>query len=568
LEGSVGIRRTEKSGGGGEPDANVVYRAFNSIVSARNLLARQLGELFGGRRNLYDTFGYSQTVSYEEMRRRYERFGIVSRIVNAYPDAMWTRPPQLIEGSGETAAPAKINKAMYEIDKAVGLYHYVNRADRLSGIGKYSLLLLGFDDVKTNDQMEKPVRGSVGLAYVQCFGYGQCQVVEWEDDLKSPYFGLPRIYSLGLALTVNQMTENQPANWVRVHRDRVLHICDSPLDNDVHGYPIIERIYNFLDDSEKVVGGSSELFWLNGRRGLHIDVDKETQFTEAHAKDLRQQVDDFMNDMTRVLRTRGVNIKDLGSSHVNPEPVFNVIMSMISISTGIPQRIFIGSEQGKLASEQDRANWAIRVNERRTLHAEPKILRPLVSRLQRFGVVPGGEFDLQWPEAFQMSPLERGQTSAQQARAATNLVRSMKDFERPTEGVDYPISRSNVTIGGGGSGKFHSAAAAATTAAASGDAKGGPANDNKSKKSDKGDSGKAGGEAAKGKDVPTQGEDTGKAGGTDAEAKPPEAPKPVVIENEQIKVPRRKLISEKEARSIIFAMGELKSEGSIDGVPD
>jgi hypothetical protein len=52
------------------------------------------------------------------------------------------------------------------------------------------------------------------------------------------------------------------------------------------------------------------------------------------------------------------------------------------------------------------------------------------------------------------------------------------------------------------------------------------------------------------------------------EEKAPPPAKPTVIPNEEIKVPRREIISVEEARSIIFARGELKSEGSIDAVPD
>jgi hypothetical protein len=542
---------------------NVVNVAFNTIATARQLLARGLGELFGGRRDLYTTFGYTKNFTYEEGLMRYRRLGIVSRVVNSYPDAVWTRPPQLVEGEGPKAAPGKVHQAMFELNKAIKLYHYVNRADKLAGIGPYSCILLGFDDIRSNSDLARPVeRNKVSISYLQAYGFGQCKVAEWEDDATSQFFGMPKVYSLGMMgnvpLGTPNMHETAPTSWVNVHRDRIIHVTDSALDNDVYGYPILERVYNCMDDIEKVVGGSAEMFWLNGRGGLHIDVDKETQFTEAHRADLRQQVDDFMNDLTRVLRTRGVSVNQLASQGSNPEPVFNVIMSMVSIASGIPQRIFIGSEQGKLASEQDRANWAIRINERRVLQAEPTLLRPLTERLQKFGVIPSEEYFTQWPEAFQMSPLERSQTSAQQARALTNTVRGMQDFAKPIEGVDYPISRPGQQVvqgggggagagAGGGAGKFHKGEQ--------------PVDDKKKKVAAPAE----GADKAKGKEcVPSGKLGAGEAGGADK----PEAPKPTIIPNEEIKVARREIISLEEARHIIFAHGELKSEGSIDHIPD
>ena len=70
------VKRTE--GGAG---SKVVHVAFNTIATARQLLARGLGDLFGGRRNLYETFGYTPNFTYEEGLMRYRRLGVVSRVV-------------------------------------------------------------------------------------------------------------------------------------------------------------------------------------------------------------------------------------------------------------------------------------------------------------------------------------------------------------------------------------------------------------------------------------------------------------------------------------------------------
>lgn len=529
-------------------DPKVSYQLLNSVLSARNWLARGLGQMFGGKRNLYDTFGYAEVVEYADMLARYKRQDIVSRIVNAYPDAVWTRPPEIVDHK-------KLSDALWQLDEDIGLFHYVNRADRLSGIGKYSVLLLGFDDAKTNSDLRSPVRfarrsgeQALQLAYVQAFGYGDARVASYEDDLTSPYFGMPKVYRIGLLgqTEASQGVTAPPTSTIEVHRSRVIHIADCLLDNEVNGYPILERVFNRLDDVEKTVGGSAEMFWLSGRKGMQIDVDKDTQFTKQDATNLKAELEDFANDLQRYIRTRGVNIKELGGQHINPEPVFNVIMSIISVATGIPQRIFIGSEQGKLASEQDRANWAIRIDERRKLFAEPKVLRPLLYRLQEFGVLPKGRFTVQWPEAFRMSPLERAQTAAQQARAATNVSRAMNDFAKPIEGVDYAMRRPTATVssGGGFGGKAFKGPAPGSTAALDEEAK--------KKKVD----------AQKTKD------DGSKPDPKDDTSPEAQKPEPVVVPTEEITIKKKELISLDEARAIIFARGELKTEGKIDGVMD
>jgi hypothetical protein len=183
------------------------------------------------------------------------------------------------------------------------------------------------------------------------------------------------------------------------------------------------------------------------------------------------------------------------------------------------------------------------VAERRVLQAEPNILIPLVSRLQQFGVVPDRDFEIQWPEAFIQSPLELSQTSAQKARAATNIVRAAKDYQKPIEGVDYPISRPGQTVsagssGGGGFGKptIHSAVLAAADPKAPGKKPVAPADNKK---------------------APVPPEDKAGSGG--------EPPKPLVIPNENIQVPKDTILTSDEIRKIIFAEGDLRSAGSIDG---
>lgn len=391
-----------------------------NAITPRSVLSYMFGQLFDGKRDLYRTYGYRDVVTYEEMLERYKRQDIVSRIVNAYPDAVWTKPPRIVRNEA-------LGEALTALDKKIHLYHYLNRADRLAGVGKYAVLLLGFDDVGESGDLSAPVAldgepgGDTDLLYVQAYGEGDAKIVEYEDDASDPAFGMPRYYDL----KVRQSEKS--TRTIRVHHSRVLHIADSTITSDVEGIPIIQRVFNRLDDLEKVIGGAAEVFWLNSRKGMQLDIDKDAQVTEEDTKRLNKEVQDYVHGLTRILRTRGVNIKELGGIGVNPEPVFNTIMSVISTTTGIPQRIFIGSEQGKLASEQDRANWAIRINERRVLFAEPRVLRPMFARLQDAGVLPEGEYDMEWPEAFQLSPLERAQTAAQQARAATNIARTMLD---------------------------------------------------------------------------------------------------------------------------------------------
>lgn len=65
--------------------------------------------------------------------------------------------------------------------------------------------------------------------------------------------------------------------------------------------------------------------------------------------------------------------------------------------------------------------------ERRANFGEPQILRPLIAKLTRAGVLPQidvTKVQILWPDAFTMAPLEQAQASAQMARSAANMSKA------------------------------------------------------------------------------------------------------------------------------------------------
>jgi len=132
--------------------------------------------------------------------------------------------------------------------------------------------------------------------------------------------------------------------------------------------------------------------------------------------------------LRRFIRTRGVKLQELGSQAPRPGETFDMLIDLISATTGIPQRVLLGSTSGTIASQQDRANWAERISERRNNFATPTFIRPFVDSLVFAGVLPAyTDLRVKWPEAFVQNPLEKSQTSAQRARSVVNLSRQLSE---------------------------------------------------------------------------------------------------------------------------------------------
>lgn len=190
-----------------------------SVASAlvnRMQLAARAGLQFGGARDLWKVYGYNSNPTYKDYLARYCRQDIAKRIVDAPPSATWADPPAFenVDSTFQTAWDA--------LAQDIPIWHYLNRVDCLAGIGRFSCMLIGFDDGAALDQ---PVRAgkAKNILYLQPYGEGSVEIAEYVTDTKDPRYALPKIY------TLSQQDPNAPATagaskpigTLRVHASQI-----------------------------------------------------------------------------------------------------------------------------------------------------------------------------------------------------------------------------------------------------------------------------------------------------------------------------------------------------------
>lgn len=412
---------------------------------SRSWLGSVAGLQMMGKRNLYETFGWNVNPTHQNFLQKYRRQDITRRVINAPVNALWSDPPVI---SGDDA----FNKAWSDLLASQKVFFNLQRLDKMAGLGAFAIMVVGLDD---GASLDKPVTYKAGrkVIYFQPYMEGSVTVETFETNSNSPRFGLPTMYSVNPGLFDQSNPSIKKTNAIpsfKVHWTRVLHVAENIMESEVYGSSNLEPIYNVLDDILKVTGGSAELYWLSANRGLHINVDKEMEMDADDAKALEEEVDEYSNNLRRVIRTRGVDVKSLGAEGTDPRGTFDVQLSLLASSTGIPKRVLSGSEAGQLASQQDRANWSQRVAERITEYGQPIVLLPFIRLLIDIGVLPKpSQLSIEWPDAFKMNPLERAQTSAQMARSAANLSRTLKTVADINQ-QNAENSRPSIVSGGGG----------------------------------------------------------------------------------------------------------------------
>jgi hypothetical protein len=372
------------------------------------------GVTFGGLRDMYKALGYERKLTPSMYRDRYERGGIAGRIVDAYPTATWRGIGEMIEDPDPTKETA-FEGAWKELQERLDIWAKFRRADIIAGLGRYSVVFIG---AIGNPETELPKNlAPDNLLYLSLYNETEARITEYELDVQNPRFGQPKIYTIHRNSSESGLSNK---TYMRVHWSRVIHVSDGLLEDDVFSRPRLERTWNHLDDLMKVVGGGSEAFWKTAYPGVQFNIDKDMKFKEDDLVKLKSEVDEFMNDMTRAVKTKGVNMDTLQSTVANFKDNALTIVALISGVTGIPQRMLLGSERGELASTQDRDNWAERVRDRRDSFAGPYVVKQFVNRLIVYGALPKptkdkGKYTIGWGDVFDVSQTERIENASKMA---------------------------------------------------------------------------------------------------------------------------------------------------------
>ncbi|HSG31245.1 MAG TPA: anti-CBASS Acb1 family protein, partial [Thermodesulfobacteriota bacterium] len=319
-----------------------------------------------GKRDLYKVFGYQRIIRKDDYNGKYRR-SIAFRIVNAYPDASWREFPKITD-DGDSEEETTFEKQVSDAVEILKLDSVFKKADKAANLGRFSVLFIGIRDGESD--LRQPVREGIydisDIMHLTPYPESCITISSFNQDPTSPRFGLPELYQLTTRNDENS-TRTNVGLGIEVHWTRVIHIAENSIENEVYGIPRLEPVYNYLDNIDKVIGGSSETFWLNSRGGLHVNSEADVSFdTDSSSSDnLQKNLDEYTHNLTRYIKTRGLDVNPIEFNIADPKSNFETNISLISGTTGIPQRILTGSERGELASSSDDKNWNNRVVERR-----------------------------------------------------------------------------------------------------------------------------------------------------------------------------------------------------------
>lgn len=407
-----------------------------SVLTSRLKLAGGLGLSFGGDRDIYETLGYKKKLSSSDFIQQWKRHDIARAIVDRPVKKTWQGQVLITESTEENET--QLEKQYKELDKAFGLKAKFMRADRLSQLGKYSILLLGFDDSSPETWGQPVSEGNRQLRYVKPISEKNAEISTWELDTSDERFGMPRLYNIQLQHPGNNKTSKSTS--LTVHHSRVIHITPDLLEDEIEGIPVIETAFNRLQDLEKLIGGAAEMFWRGARPGYAGKADPEYKLGKGVEDKLKEQLDEYEHNLRRFIVSEGVDLESLAQQIADPKGHVDVQLMMLSALTNIPARVLVGAERGELASSQDMQEFKEYIQGRREEQAEPGIIRPFVDRMIATGVLSepidqSQGYEVSWTDLFSIGEKEKAEIGKERSAALANYVREpMAQQDIPLEG--------------------------------------------------------------------------------------------------------------------------------------
>lgn len=404
-----------------------LLRTMAGLLS-RTALASHLGWLFDGKRRLHEVLGYQRQLVYRDYLAKYQRQDIAHRLVTIYPRYTWAQPPDVTEDNDDgTQTP--FEAAWEGLVSRLHVYDMLERADRLANIGCYSVLLIGLRGQSQLQVEATPVRNPDDVLYLTPYSEYHADVVQLQRDASQPNYGQPLVYRCAFA----RGNSNVPGALGNVHASRMLHIAEDLLEDDIYGLPRLAPVFDRLDDLLKVVGGAAEMFWRDARRRIAIALREGYRRDESQDATLTQEAEAFANSMQDYLRLEGADATVLEGKVAAPDAHVSVLLQLISATTGIPQRVLMGSERGELASTQDEHLWLAQISQRQQQFAAPRILRPLIDRLIALGALPEPQqpYTVTWPNLLALSEEKKAAVAKDVATALNQYAPGLADTVVP-----------------------------------------------------------------------------------------------------------------------------------------
>lgn len=422
------------------------------IQMARYELAQSLGALDAKRPAAWQQYGYPTDITFGHMLAAYERGGAAHGAVHRLLDKCWQELPRIKRPDSDQETPweQRVNAVM----KSVSAWAKLRDFDRRNMIGRYAALIYRVADGKA---LREPLDRAAHLVDLVPIYEDQLRVTMWDSDTTSESCGQPLMFQYKSRRVQTGDNQGRPIEWADVHPSRVQILAEGSVGDMFDGVPLLRAGFNALVDLEKISGGSAESYLKNSARTLVFTYDKDTAVqaigqdgeTTSVRKAHEEQARSLNRNQDASIVMQGGTASTLQTTTHDPKPSFEVAANLFAASVRLPFTVLFGQQTGRLASDEDKADYAARAKARQQNELTP-MLEQFVRRMQAAGIIEAGEFEIEWlpldaPGDKDKLEILKAMTAAMREAFAAGIqglfdadeLRRVVGFE-PLQGVDMP----------------------------------------------------------------------------------------------------------------------------------
>lgn len=338
---------------------------------------------------------FPKNISNEDLLYLYLRCDIAGTAIDTPARDVWSKGFKIkaIDEKGGEIQDSPLEKAIYQLNKEhkiLAAFEEAHRYSRLFGLG---IVVMGLADGK---KIKESVDKAQSLSFVRAFSDMEIDELKFDKIRMSEHFGKIETYDISIAGDIQTKFS--------AHRDRVVHVMEKTKLKNARGISVLEGPFDLFQVLKNTDWSAGEAYYQNASPLFVLTWEGE----EVPPKDEKEQMKTDIEDLhakKRIIMPAAYKLEAIQGSGQLPDPgnVWGPIIKRIAGAVNIPEQILLGTSAGALASgETNLQQYYKDIAGVQVTFAEP-LLVDFYTRLQRWGILPEGRFEIEWASLWQMS---------------------------------------------------------------------------------------------------------------------------------------------------------------------
>lgn len=368
-----------------------------------------LREIYGTRDDKHGQawrdYGYKDTLEFNDYFQMSERFGIASAGITIPVEQCWKTYPAIREGEAgefekrdtDTSWESEVSKLF----RSMKMWRKLKLCDEYQRIGEYGAMAIQIKGTAQQADWQQPLKliGVNNIAKLIPLYQEQLRPVEWDNNTASPRFGEPVMYQLDQSAIGDDREQDNRNKSVHIHYTRVIVFAEGADDGSMYGRPALKRGFNDLITMEKIIGAGGEGFWKSAAmKTVFSSTSKDASpLTQSEIDTFDENISDFVEGLDKMLMTGSLDPKVLSVAMSDPQNPFMIALQSFSASVGVASKLLVGSQEGRLASDQDGIFTLSNMQSRRESWCT-QMMESVIDWLMVHGVIEQKEYTVEWDD--------------------------------------------------------------------------------------------------------------------------------------------------------------------------